>query len=155
MCLIFALDHPRALISPSGPYRSHQLHSRQRALSWQEKQSVKLCLFFFFKIFYYQLLLNRVLLKKKTALQPTYLQLSPLQPSLFQQTSTNSGFIFHKFRATLRDSLEISSILNGPLFLKLLYLIHISSSCFLFLKSRDQSLPDSSSFSLDFPYQFR
>lgn len=63
--LVFTLDYPRALTSPSGPYPSHQLHSRQKALSWQEKQSVKLYLFFFFKILFYQLLINRVLLRKK------------------------------------------------------------------------------------------
>lgn len=98
--LVFTLDYPRALISPSGPYPSHQLHSRQRALSWQEKQSVKLCLFFFFKSSSTNSSSTESFWEKKTALQPTFLQLSPLQPSLFQQTSleqiqslslTNSG----------------------------------------------------------------
>lgn len=85
--LVFALYYPRALTSPFGPYPSHRPHSRQRALSWQEKQSVKLCLFFFFKSSSTNSSSTESFWEKKTALQPTCLQLSPLQPILSQQTS--------------------------------------------------------------------
>lgn len=98
--LVFTLDYPRALISPSGPYPSHQLHPRQKALSWQEKQSVKLYLFFFFKILFYQLLFNRVLLREKNCSSTNFSSTKSSSTKSFQQTSfeqiqslslTNSG----------------------------------------------------------------